>query len=184
MIRPENLDIISERLKVYDVVQEGWEHEPKGIEVNFQHVLTHLAKDPGLKDFSDPELIRNTIAPDSLQYALRLGRWAGIHSVELSMTETEISIPTSLQKHLGNLPPGVPSYMGATSILAKHLHDIDHKSTQFEAEQGRYDAMRSAARLLLNSAEVQAGHYNFNLVRAFDNRLRNLRERFGIPEPE
>ena len=74
MIAQSELDQIDQKLRYYDVVQGAWEQEANGFEANANHVLTHLAKDLATKDFSDTEIVRDAIAPDSLAYGLRLAR--------------------------------------------------------------------------------------------------------------
>lgn len=61
---------------------------------------------------------------------------------------------------------------------------LDHKSTRESAHTKTYKEMRSAARLLINSANIQAYQFDFNLEESFNARLASLRIRFGIPDPE
>jgi hypothetical protein len=75
MITASELESCAEKLRVYDVVQGGWEQEPNGFGANAGHVLTHLTKDLTNRNFSDSGIVRTALAPDSLQYALRLSRW-------------------------------------------------------------------------------------------------------------
>lgn len=187
MISPVNLELLSERLRVYDVDQGAWEQEPNGFDANVRHVLTHLAKDVATKDFTDRALVRGSIASDSLQYALRLGRWAGVRTVEMTeITGREESIKDFIEENRGitPLPVGFAAFVGAMGVLAQNLHDTDHESTHDIAMRNTYNAVRSTSRLLVLSSTVQSEHYNFGLMPAFDERLAVLRNRFGIPEPE
>jgi hypothetical protein len=70
MLDYETIDRCAAKLWVYDVSDQAWEQEPNGFEVNASHVLTHLSKALWSKDFSDSNVVRTEIAPDSLQYAL------------------------------------------------------------------------------------------------------------------
>lgn len=184
MISPVNLESMAEKLHVYDVDQGAWEQEGNGFEANARHVLTHLAKDVVGKDFTDVDLVRGAIAPDSIQYALRLSRWAGVGVSEIvEVTEVEEIARDFVEMDRVGLPWGFPSFAGAVNILAQNLHDIDHAKTREDALRGTYDAMRSTSRLLVNSASIQSHQHGFSLVDAFDARLATLRNRFGIPEP-
>ncbi len=185
MLSAQNLEQLSQELYVYDVVQGAWEQEPNGFEANAAHVLTHLAKDLSLKDFNNPDESRTAIAPDSLQYAFRLARWGGVEPAELtekrgaawfqaSKAAAKIGIPT---EHAG-------AHILAMSVIAINLHDLGHASARAEAIEARRIDMRFAGRLLVESADLQAKAYEFDLVDAFRTRLTSLRRRFGIAQPE
>lgn len=186
MITADELRDASEKLRVYDVEQRAWEQEPNGFVANASHVLTHLTKDLLGKNFDDKDLVRTAIAPDSLQYGLRLARWSGIHVADLvSMTMVEEEIRSQVEESLNysKLPWGFASFAGGVRVLSMHLHDLGHIKEKDRALLARQDAMRSASRLLIDSASIQAHQSGFPLSKAFDNRLASLRERFGIPQP-
>jgi hypothetical protein len=184
MISSDNLEVLAHKLHVYDIDQGAWEQEGNGFEANARHVLTHLAKDVVTKDFSDEDLVRGAIAPDSIQYALRLSRWAGVETDEiLELTQKEEDIRDTAEDGLRDLPWGYASFAGAVGVLAGNLHDLDHASARDGAVRGTHKAMRSASRLLLNSASIQSYQYGFSITEAFDNRIAVLRRRFSIPEP-
>ena len=187
MINVAELEELAEKLRVYDVVQGAWEQEPNGFEANAGHVLTHLAKDIVGKNFNDPELVRTAIAPDSLQYGLRLARWSGIPVAGLvSVTMEEEHTRSGVERSMDyrKLPWGFASFAGGMQTLAQHLHEVGHKSTRDEAVYHTQASMRSASRLLINSASIQAHQLGFSFTGAFDDRLAFLRNRFGIPEPQ
>ena len=184
MISAANLEFLDQKLRVYDVDQGAWEQEPNGFAANARHVLTHLTKDMVGKDFSDVDLVRESIAPDSVQYALRLSRWSLVKGAYLAeVTDTEESVRSIAEKGLENLPWGFASFAGAVCLLAQNLHDMDHKKTRDRASKDTHDTMRSVSRLLIDSASIQSNQYGFSLVKAFDARLSVLRNRFNIPEP-
>jgi hypothetical protein len=187
MITAANLEELAARLRVYDVDQEAWEQEPHGFEANTRHVLTHLAKDLVGKSFEDEDTVRTAIAPDSVQYGLRLARWSGISVSELAeLSSTEEDIRSGVEESLGHrkLPWGFGSFAAGMRTLALYLHDADHASTRENTIRGRQASMRSASRLLINSASIQSHQYGFSLPEEFDNRLVYLRKRFGIPQPQ
>jgi len=187
MITNVNLEVLAEKLHTYDVDQEAWEQEANGFEANAGHVLTHLAKDLVGKNFDDEELVRTAIAPDSVQYGLRLARWSGIGIADVvTMGEAEEDIRSEVEASFDfkKLPWGFASFAGGMRTLAVHLHDAEHKSTREATLRGRQASMRSASRLLINSASIQSYQLNFSLPEAFDNRLAFLRNRFGIPQPQ
>jgi len=186
MIYAEELEKMNESLRVYDVVQGVWEQEPNGPEANMRHVLTHLSKDLIGKDFTDKELVRTAIAPDSVAYGLRLGRWADLETSELvHMTAVEEDARNQAESGLPQLPNGFASFAGGMSILAQYLHELDHEKTRSDMQTrfATQTTMTSAARLLINSASIQSFQYGFTLVDAFEARLDSLRTRFKVPKP-
>ncbi len=186
MIHKNTLEMFAEQLHVYDVDQGAWEQEPNGFEANVGHVLTHLAKDLTGKNFNDRVLVRSAIAPDSIQYGLRLARWSRINIADLvDMDEAEEDIRAEVENGFDSneLPFGFASFAGAMRTLAVHLHDINHESTREGALSNRPASMLSAARLLIDSASIQSFQFDFSLEEAFDARLSFLRDRFGIPHP-
>jgi hypothetical protein len=187
MINTASLEVLAERLRVYDVDQAAWEQEPNGFEANASHVLTHLAKDLVGKNFADANLVRTAIAPDSVQYGLRLARWSGIPVADLvRVTGVEEDIRNEVEESFDfrKLPWGFASFAGGMRTLAIHLHDIDHQSERDDAMRYMHTSMRSASRLLINSASIQAHQLDFSLTNAFNDRLAFLRNRFGIPQPQ
>lgn len=185
MITTIDLERMDASLRVYDIYQGAWEQEPNGFESNTRHLLTHLAKDLAGKDFADDDLVRTAIAPDSVQYGLRLGRWAGVSIDHLARIKTrDQEVRSKVEVGLKDLPWGLACFVGATGILAQHLHDLDHAKNRDEALSNRSDTVGSAARLLIHSASIQAHQIGFPMTDAFDDRITFLRKRFGIPEPD
>jgi hypothetical protein len=174
------------RLSVYDVEQGAWEQESHGYIANATHVLTHLAKGLTTKDFLDAEIVQGELAPDSVQYALRLMRWTGQTSLNGAPGPREIGYVNDRHRlaNFASMPRHQIAYMGATARLAAGLHDEGHESTRARAEDERNFFAKDAAKLLLYSASLQADAFNFDLAAAFDHRLSVLREHFGIPDPD
>lgn len=186
MLKQEQLQDMSDKLYVYDVEQGAWEQEPNGFEANAKHVLTYLTKDLILKNFSDREVLQQQIAPDLLQYALRLGRWANQGITELlpdSQTYTRIIQIRNLNHNYATMHTGHVSTLAAVGTMAANLHDHDHTSLREKAIIAQPEMARQAARFLVNAATRQAVNYSFDIDQAFDDRLTCLRERFGIPQP-
>lgn len=171
------------KLHVYDVEQRGWEHEGLGLEVNARHVLTHLAKDIVNKDFDDEELVKEAIAPDLAQYALRLCRWSDSHPYGLLETENydkEAYDPTSFTKYYEKDKTGILRAIGG---LASVLHDIDHAKSSSDAREALPSKAVKSAKFLFDAASFQAATMDFDLSESFDLRLSQLRQRFKIPDP-
>lgn len=183
MIEAGELERMSQTLWVYDVVQGAWEQEYKGFDANVGHVLFHLAKDLTSKDFRDETVVTTAIAPDSVQYALRLGRW-GHQKVEAllpTVRTPHAAIRAADITRVELLPQA--AHAEAISTIAMNLHGADHESTRREAQRQRPAMVRHAAGLLLLSADLQSQDYGFDLAKVFDDRLQSLRNRFGIPQP-
>jgi hypothetical protein len=185
MIELKELESAAERLRVYDVDQAAWENEGQGYEINAKHVLLHLAKDMATKSFSDAETVETAIAPDSMQYAIRLVRWTGQDTrMTLPGKEQAGIVRSTSTRFNGRLPNHRIAVIEAISSLAGYLHDCDHESQRQRVEQDKLFVARRAARLLIYSADLQANKYKFSLIDAFDARISSLRERFGIPQPQ
>lgn len=180
MVSLGELEDCSERLRVYDVVQHGWEQEPYGFEANTVHTLTHLVKTLLRKNFDDPEAARTEIAPDSMQYALRLGRWAGIPTVELFGNGSAIDKMYDLAS---DTPLAREAFEVGTDALNTHIHDMGHNALQAEALASRLVTIFKSSRRLLLCSVVLANQHGFDLITAFGDRLAALRRQFKIPEP-
>lgn len=87
-LNADQLADLNERLRVYDVDQHGWEHEGQGLDVNIRHVQHHLTQDLERKNFTDAQTVEVAVAPDCLQYALRIGRWTGATLYEITPSPT------------------------------------------------------------------------------------------------
>lgn len=185
MIVIEELEVAAEKLKVYDVDQAAWEQEPNGFKANVTHALCHLAKDITGKNFEDCETIQSAIAPDSLQYALRFARWTGQTSRVVLPTRDQVNIVNLLARNngFGAMPLPQVAFVEAAATIARNLHDQDHATTKTEADYDILHSARRAGRLLVYGACLQADEHGFDLPEAFDERLTNLRTRFGISEP-
>jgi hypothetical protein len=184
MIIPEDLQACAEKLYVYDVEQRGWEQEGRGFEVNAHHVLTHLVKESLNKNFSDPDVVSGEIAPDAMQYAIRLGRWSGLETSDLMpYAKGARYIAEHAGLRVGTVPVHWAAHAEAAGKLASNLHDLGHVAIREEAVGNRGGSMIYVARQLITCAEVAAETYGFDPLVAFDDRLAQLRERFGIPQP-
>lgn len=171
------------RLRAYDVDQRGWEQEPNGFTANTSHILTHMVMTLASKDFTDPVVVRTDIAPDSVMHALRLLRWANLGPLDAIHETTLIGEANNLAKRFGRVGLSTALFIEANGILATHIQDLGHQSTRERAVDNTKTAISKVSGRLINSAQRQAKSHGFNLVEAFDARLVQLRERFGIPEP-
>lgn len=184
MATQTELQACYDRLYTYDVTQGAWEQEPNGFEANAKHVLSHLVKDLITKDFNDPETVREEIAPDSLQYALRFARWADLSPTDIAYQERDKKIVDSTVTKLGGVATHFAAFAEGAGTLARNLHDLDHASKRVEALEWRRPFMMVTSRMLMLSADLASETFDFDLVEAFDTRLAVLRVRFDIPEPE
>lgn len=184
MIDLERLGGAAEKLRVYDVIQGGWEHDPDPYLVNASHILLHLSKGMTAKSFADPDTSANSIAPDHMQHALRLGRWIDCPVDDLIPTNEQKHVTEELAQSFGSMPMHQVAAIEASATLASNLHDLDHDSSQMKGEGSVPLTAMRASRFLLYSVELQAEEHDFDMFEAFDARLANLRERFDIPEPE
>ena len=197
-----SLESMAEALRVYDVDQNGWEGDPEGlnprtVEANLTHVGFHLADVIERKNFQDDDTARTEIAPDAMQYGLRIARWGDIALKNIlptaygngaKLTARTLNLPTYMERRWA--PPifskqsiVFASFVRASGILARQLHEEDHLGSQQEALSERSDSLRQASALLVQSAFQQSIYKPFDLEEAFDKRLTQLRKRFDIPEP-
>lgn len=179
-----NLQQMSDSLRYYDVDQQGWEHEGLGFEFNAAHVLKHLAKDIIKKDFKDPDVVRSAIAPDAMQYALRLGRWTDQDPSDLLPTDDQIQELYRLAGRFGQMPTSQVAYLQAASSIGDNLHSLDHSKERHSALVQAPIMARSAGGLLIYCASQLSHEYGFSVDEAFDARLNDLRTRFNIAQPE
>jgi hypothetical protein len=179
----DHLGICADKLRVYDVDQNGWEQEPNGTAPNFAHTDSHLGKSAPHKDFYARTVVRNEIAPDSTQYAIRLMRWMALDLGALGMrSQLDDEIDAAARRmRITNLP--FAAVLLANGELCAFRHDLEHEREREVALSSIGKFGLRAAGFLVRSAEMQAETFGFDLVKAFDERLVNLRKRFGIPEP-
>lgn len=175
---------LTSKLIDYDVRDSGWEHESRGFEFNANHVLKHLVRDTMRKDFFDEKVVKSEIVPDSLQYAFRLARWAGLRREYMLPNQSSVLQTEAFDRLQRISSPRIGAYQHAQSKLADHLHDLDHVSLREVALEERFSAISTVGRLLVHSAQLSANEFGFDLPQAFDDRLTQLRERFNIPETE
>lgn len=182
-------------LKFYDVSQQGWEHDPdaqenpKSPEDNLYHVGTHIDKTLAFKDFSNPEVLKSEILPDSLMYGLRIARWFEIDLEGLINGKDHWRYQLEQLSHRLDTPRiGTAEYRGL--ILAKgyfsgqQLHDEAHEKTRPEALKLKYGRLRKASSLLIQLPLLSGCIGKEDQTQAvrdiFDLRLSELRERVGI----
>lgn len=180
----DQLEECAEKLRIYDVDQKGWEHEPKGAKFNLHHVATHSGKDLVNKKFDLKSDVRHKIAPDSLAYALRLMRWTRQSSDRIPQ-EGDMFVRswlTTTKLHPTNR--ALNAFVAGVGRLSEYLHDTDHPNSRKKTQLNRDEMIAQAAGLWVISAEIQASEFEFDLVEAFDERLDDLRERFDIPKPQ
>lgn len=174
---------LTEELRVYDVDQGGWEHENEGLVFNSMHVLKELVR-ARRKDVLDPLIVEGDLAPDSVQYALRFGRWADIDIGQMlptTDTDMEADSHSGLNKYHKTRLGG---WALAEIKLADFTHMLDHASERDKAISTAPNSLAKVSRFLLYFAESSADEFDFDLADAFRNRLTGLRERFEIPEPD
>lgn len=177
----EDIAAMSMALKVYDVDQNGWEHEGKGLEFNLTHTLKELNR-AERKDFFDPEVVRTELAPDAIQYALRVTRWTGFkHQLVDDTSQIEKAIDSHAK--LTRTTRRLGAYAAGRIMLADYLHRLDHESERQEAVQTRFVSLPRVSQALILFALESANEFNFRPRQAFFDRLTNLRKRFDIPQP-
>src|SRR5690606_3907844 len=84
-ITVDQLEVMAESLRLYDVVDGGWVHEGRGLDFNLRHIGWHLADMIDRKDFTDRKCVVTEIAPDCVQYGLRIARWSQIPVAEIEI---------------------------------------------------------------------------------------------------
>lgn len=178
----DDLETMSNDLSVYDVDQHGWEHEHKGLEFNLNHTLKELVR-ARRKDFFDPSVVRNELAPDATQFALRISRWTRFKT-EFVLPQRDIDEKIDhhailTRVHMRRLA----AYSAAEILLADYVHKLDHASEHEAVQQTKFDALPRVSQALMAFALEGANEFNFSLKPVFTNRLNNLRERFGIQQP-
>lgn len=173
---------LADQLKVYDVDQNGWEHENKGLEFNTTHVLKELVR-ARRKDMFEPTVVEGESAPDAVQYALRFGRWASI-STGLLLPTVETDIEADAYCNMNDYHrTRLGGWALAEIKLADFAHKLDHKSERDIGLRNAPSDLTKVSGFLIYFAELSAKEFNFDLRTAFRDRLANLRERFGIPQP-
>lgn len=184
IVSESTLNACDRELFTYDVVQAGWEQEQNGFTANAEHMLMHLVKDGFRKDFSDQELVINSIAPDNLMYALRIARWAGSISPKKLVTPIydfmsfDYNFSPNFDKD-SNM--AYAAHRAATDTLADLVHEESHASSAEAARPERINKALRCSRFLVASCEFHLEDFEFNLRESFVNRLSHLRERFSIP---
>lgn len=184
MIYAEQLENMAGKLKVYDVDQKGWEHEGQGLKINTRHVYIHIANSLANKNFNDHNVVQTEIAPDSVQYALRIGRWTKTKNFKTMLPRTDLLFKSNTRAALESISPGEAAFKEAVGTLGKTFHDLEHESSREEASQYLIRSARHAASFLIISAGLQAEEHGFDIEEVMENRLTVLRERFDIPEPQ
>jgi len=172
----------AEILRVYDVEQEGWEQEPNSVKANLTHIFTHLGKDFTRKCFTNPDVVRDSIAPDSFMYGLRLLRWTRQSPDVLQNGRVRMLVDSreTTAVNMGD-SHSLRAFGAGFGQLADYLHATGHAAERKKAQLNRDETLACAAGLLVVSAEIQADEFGFDLPTAFNDRLAELRERFGIP---
>lgn len=193
MVKVDALVRMADSLRVYDVDQNGWEGDPEGHgprtpEANLIHVGFHLADVIERKDFSDRDTVKNEIAPDAVQYGLRIVRWSKLDvedavpvlaQREVYKTAETLKLSTFSESYFA-----LASFVRASGVLARQLHGEDHASSREEAIAKRRSSLTDVAALLIQCAVVQSNRQNFDIEESFEDRLTVLRQRFGIPKPD
>lgn len=186
MIYTPQFESLAEELRIYDVVDGGWERDPEAaknplsVNRNLTHVVFHLSDVIERKNFWDEGTVESEIAPDSLQYAMRFVRWGGL-ALRETFPDAKLENEIIQKSDLLGIGESLMAVMMANAELARNRHDADHKGSKNIAKDNMQSTMKRAASLLIFSSVEQAETYEFNLEDAFTTRLQNLRERFNIP---
>lgn len=178
----DDVEAMSRSLKAYDIGQNAWEHEQKGLEFNVDHTLKELVR-ARRKDFFNPEVVQSDLAPDAMQYALRIARWAGFKQ-DLVLPTTEIR--TAIDAHAKltrSTSRRTSAYDAGEVMLADFTHKLDHETERDKAYQTKFLVLPRVSQALVLFALESANEFGFRPVKAFDDRLTNLRERFGLSQP-
>jgi hypothetical protein len=185
MISFENVEAMNAELYDYDVVQHGWEHENNGLEFNLKHTLSELVR-AERKDFYDPTVIKEELAPDAFQYGLRIARWTRFN-LDLCLPTQAITEKIYQVSNLQRIDPRVGAYSTAELLLADFDHKLDHDiskpgqaSEREQAYQSRFDVLPRVSQALFYFAMRNAEGYCFNPITAFNDRLDNLRVRHNV----
>ncbi len=178
LMSADALDEMAGNLYVYDVIEGGWKHEDDGFELNAHRVLSSIVKGMFHRDFTSTWEVPKFIAPDTVRYGLRLGRWTQQSPNDLVPASREEVIATRLANRVGETPVSQAAVWEATEKLAGNLDDLSHASTREAAIDKRVPVIQDVVRLLLVSANLQAESLGFDLVEAFDARLETLNRQF------
>ncbi len=193
MVEISNLEDMAEKLRVYDVVQDGWEGDPEGsnpkpVEDNLAHVGKHLAGVLAFKDFTNSDVVQNEIAPDFIQYGLRIVRWGSVALNDIAeLPNTYIKQAREVSFRIGETwiqRPVLSLILANGILLGRQMHDEDHETVRQEALSLRSERLKDVAKILVKEAYFQSADGNFSLEESFEDRLTTLRQRFGIPNPE
>lgn len=177
-----DIEAMSMDLEVYDADQNGWEHEAKGLEFNLNHTLKELVR-ARRKDFYDPDVVRAELAPDAMQFALRLARWTGFkRELVLPGAQTE-SYVNAYATRIRTAARRIGAFAAGEVMLANYTHKLDHASEREEAIQTKFIHLPPVSKALMLFALDSANEFDFNPRNSFVKRLSDLRERFGIPQP-
>ncbi len=183
MISASQSETMVRSLRMYDVVDGGWVHESKGLDFNLRHVSIELADMSDRKDFTDPDQVQREIAPDLVQYGLRIARWAAVHPDSLVISDGEEAdehVRKQSRKYTGSDAfEDFFAVSAAMGILARDRHPVDH-GDKVAGSLDR-DNLGRAAHMLLWAANNQATCGDFDIVEALDERLAGLRVRFDVP---
>lgn len=198
MIEVNTLEQMADNLRLYDVVDGGWEGDPEGadpktIEDNLKHVGEHLAGVIAFKNFFNPVTVRQEIAPDLMQYGLRIARWGNLPLESLiPESNTHYSDAMGMQDrihlHTMGTAPVASVILANGVLLGQQMHDEDHKDKKVEAVRRREESLPYAAALLIQASVIQANNGpdndRFDLKMAFADRIAHLRVRFDVPRLE
>lgn len=173
---------LADELHIYDVEQGGWEHEGRGLEFNANHVLKEIVR-ARRKDFFEPFVVENDLAPDAVQYALRFSRWAALPFPSI-LPSVEDDIAADSYSHRNDIHrTRISGWALAEISLADFTHRLDHASERQQALDNKRVDLAEVSRYLLYFAELSATEFDFSLQGSLTKRLNSLRKRFGIPVP-
>lgn len=190
MIEVESLERMADKLYEYDVTLDGWEGDPEGsnpmpIEHNLKHVGEHLAGVLAFKDFTDPEVISKEIAPDYMQYGLRIARWGRVALSNVLLGDQYIADATKVSLQL-DIPsrftlPATSLIFANGILMGQQMHDEEHHSSHADATSMRKHRLQTVSSTLINiasSSDYWPGA-DFDIEQAFDDRLTVLQKRIA-----
>lgn len=195
MLEISDLEQMAVVLRQYDVRDGGWEGDPEGtnnprsVEDNLKHVGEHLAGVIAFKNFFNASIVREEIAPDLMQYGLRIARWGSLPLESLIPKATPhysdtMGMQDRIHLHTIGSAPIASVILANGVLLGQQMHDEDHQAKNAEAVLLRKERLPYASALLVQAANIQANNdpdnNRFDLMMSFAARIAHLRKRFDI----
>jgi len=132
--------------------------------------------------------VESEIAPDLMQYGLRIVRWGNLALQDIAQTIDPQIVDPEVVMAQARRGLRTTKYAPITTVefanallLGRQVHDEDHRSSRIEAIAMRSERLPKVASLLLQTAHMQSDRGNFDLQSSLETRLMSLRERFDVP---